>query len=217
PAFAMAGGTNTVAITNTYTPPSTSLVPDPTAGGWKFNGTAVLNASALQLTDATTTFAAGSAFWPTALDPRTLKIDFDATIGGGSGADGLAFVFGDATRGATASSLGYRGGGLGFSGIPGFAVALDTYKTSVNPSANFVGITDGPTSSGKDLMHWIGTANLTASLRSGTHHVTITTTATTLTVAVDGTQVLSKAVTMPTSAFLGFSGGSGGLTDRHAV
>ena len=56
---------------------------------------------ALQLTNATTTFAAGSAFWPTALDPRALRIDFDATIGGGSGADGLAFVFGDATRGAS--------------------------------------------------------------------------------------------------------------------
>ena len=218
PGFAMVAGTNTVAFTNTYTPPSSSLVPNPAAGGWKFNGTAVLNASALQLTNATTTFAAGSAFWPTAIDPHGVRIDFDATISGGNGADGLAFVFADATRGASASSLGYRGGGLGFSGIPGLAVALDTYKNSVNPSANFVGITNGPTStSSRDLLHWLATFTLAASLRTATHHITITTTATTLTVAVDGTQVLSQTVTLPTSAYLGFSGATGGLTDRHAI
>ncbi len=97
------------------------------------------------------------------------------------------------------------------------AVALDTYKNSANPSNNFVGITDGPSGTTPDLLHWIATATLATSLRNVTHHVKVLTAGGTLTVSIDGTQVLSQAVTLPSSAYLGFSGGSGGSTDRHAI
>jgi hypothetical protein len=36
-------------------------------------------------------------------------------------------------------------------------------------------------------------------------------------VAVDGAQVLSQPVALPASAYLGFSGGTGGSTNRHAI
>ena len=189
PAFTLAAGVNAVAFTNTYQPPA-PLLPDPSAGGWKLNGTATLVGTSLQLTDATTGFAAGSAFWPQPIDPRSLTVEYDASITGGSGADGLALVLGDASKGAKPTSLGVYGGGLGFSGIPGIAVALDEYKNAVNPSANFVGVTDGPTPQGPDLLHWLGTATLITPLQEATHHVTITTTAGTIIVAIDGTQVL---------------------------
>ena len=215
PAFTLAAGVNTVAFTNTYQPPA-PLLPDPSAGGWTFNGTAKLVGTSLQLTEATT-YSAGSAFWPQTIDPRSIRIEYDASIGGGSGADGLALVLGDASKGAKPTSLGVYGGGLGFSGIPGIAVALDEYKNAVNPSANFVGVTDGPTSQGADLLHWLGTVTLLTPLQEATHHVTITTTAGTITVAIDGTQVLSQAATLPASAYLGFSAGTGGLTNRHAI
>ena len=55
------------------------------------------------------------------------------------------------------------------------------------------------------------------SLENATKHIKVVTTSTTLTVFVNGTQVLSTNVTLPTSAYLGFSGGTGGLTDRHAI
>ncbi len=216
PSFALIAGTNTVAFTNTWTPPSTVIVPDPTAGGWQLNGTSAISGTQLVLTPASTSVA-GSAFWPTALDPRNLTINFDASISGGTGADGMTLIFADVSKGAKPTSLGATGGGLGFSGIPGIAVALDTYKNSVNPSANFAGITDGPTSSGADLLHWLATANLSAPLQNQTHHITVTTSNGTLSVAVDGTQVLSQAVTLPASAYLGFGAGTGGLTNRHAV
>jgi hypothetical protein len=215
PAFTLAAGVNTVAFTNTYQPPA-PLLPDPSAGGWTFNGTAKLVGTSLQLTEATT-YSAGSAFWPQTIDPSAIRIEYDASIGGGSGADGLALVLGDALKGATPTSLGVNGGGLGFSGIPGLAVALDEYKNAVNPSANFVGVTDGPTSQGPDLLHWLGTVTLLTPLQEATHHVTITTTAGTIIVAIDGTQVLSQAATLPASAYLGFSAGTGGLTNRHAI
>jgi Bacterial lectin/Abnormal spindle-like microcephaly-assoc'd, ASPM-SPD-2-Hydin len=218
PSFALAAGANTVQFTNTYTAQTGTSVPDPTAGGWQLNGSSTLSATELALT-AATSHQAGSAFWPHAIDPRNLTVEYDATIGGGTGADGLGFVLGDATRGALASSLGAEGGGLGFSGIPGIAVALDEYKGTGAPSNNFVGISDGPTSpTVPGVLHWIATSNLALPLQNATNHIKVATfNGTTLTVSVNGTQVLSQAVTLPSSAYLGFSGGTGGLNNRHAV
>jgi hypothetical protein len=219
PAFALSAGVNTVAFSNVYHPPTSgSLIPDPSAGGWKLNGTATLVGGALQLTDATTTYAAGSAFWPQPIDPRSVRIEYEASIGGGNGADGMALVIANAAAtGASPSAVGYRGGGLGFAGIPGLAVALDEFKNAVNPSNNFTGISDGPTSSGADTLHWLATANLLVPLQGATHRIAVTISGGTIAVAVDGTQVLSAAATIPASAYLGFSGGTGGLTNRHAV
>ncbi len=109
-----------------------------------------------------------------------------------------------------------KGGGLGFSGIPGIAVAFVTYQSVGAPSANFVGITDGPTATAPDAMHWLATSTAIPSLRA-TRHVKIEVLNGTITVWIEGTQVLSQAVTVPAQALLGFSGGSGGSTDNHQV
>ena len=160
---------------------------------------------------------AGSAFWPTKVDPRNLAYEFTISIGGGSGADGLAFVIGDPSRGAVATSLGEKGGGVGFAKVPGWAVVFDTYKNSANPSSNFVGISDGAGTSAGTL-HWLTTfSSLASSLRTGTHKVKVDTAAGAIAVWLDGTKLGSAAVTLPASAFVGFSGGTGGSTDRHAV
>lgn len=216
PTFALVAGVNTIQLTNTYTPPTEGgpKIPDPSAGGWQLNGSAKLEGASLVLTTATGN-QAGSAFWPVQSDPRNLNIEFQISIGGGSGADGLALVIADASKGATATSLGEKGGGLGFAKIPGFAVAFDTYKNSVNPSNNFAGISDG--ASGAGLLHWLSTFNLTQSLRSGTHSVKVSTAGGAIAVTVDGTKLGSLALTLPSSAYIGFSAGTGGLTDRHAI
>ena len=220
PTFALAAGANTVAFANTYTPPKEEggvpAIPDPSAGGWQINGNAKLEAPSLVLTSATAN-QKGSAFWPTKVDPRNLAYEFTISIGGGSGADGLAFVIGDATKGATATSLGEQGGGLGFAKTPGWAVAFDTYKNSANPSSNFVGISDGAGTSAGTL-HWLTTFSpLASSLRTGTHKVKVDTAGGAIAVWLDGTKLGSVAVTLPNSAYVGFSGGTGGSTDRHAV
>jgi hypothetical protein len=219
PTFALLAGANSVAFTNTYTPPSTSTtIPSPVLGGWQLNGTALVNGSALQLTSTSSTLQSGSAFWPRAVDPRAMTVDFDAYIGDGTGADGMTFTIQNAAAtGAAPTKLGVRGGGLGFSGIPGFAVGLVEYKNSVAPSNNFAGITDGPVSGSTDLLNWLATANLVPRLQGQTNHVRVTTAAGVLTIAVNGTQVLSRAMTLPASAYVGFTGGTGSLTNRHAV
>jgi PQQ-like domain/Protein of unknown function (DUF1573) len=216
PGFALQAGVNTVALTNTYTPSGEGpKIPDPSAGGWQLNGNAKLESPSLVLTPASGN-QAGSAFWPTAVDPRNLSIEFTISIGGGSGADGLALVIGDASKGAKATSLGEKGGGLGFGKIPGFAVAFDTYKNSVNPSNNFVGVSDGAGPS-TGLLHWLGTWNAATSLRTGTHRVKVSTAGGAVAVSLDGTKLGGVTLTLPSSAYVGFSGGTGGLTDRHAI
>jgi hypothetical protein len=216
PTFALLSGVNTIQLTSTYTSSEGPKVPDPSAGGWQLNGTSKLEGTSLVLT-AATTYQAGSAFWPTQIDPRSLNIEFTSSIGGGTGgADGLTLVFSDASKGATAKSLGEAGGGLGFAKIPGFAVALDTYKNSANPSNNFAGVSDG-LGSAAGLLHWLGTFPVTPSLRTGTHRVRVSTAGGAIAVWLDGTKLGSVAVTLPSAAYLGFSGGTGYYTDRHAV
>jgi hypothetical protein len=214
--FALVAGVNTVQFTNTYTPQSGGgSVPDPSAGGWQLNGTAALASGELALTTAVT-HEAGSAFWPQPVDPRSMTVEFEASIGGGSGADGLAMVIADPSRGAAPTSLGGEGGGLGFAGIPGIAVALDEFKNSVNPSNNFTGVSDGAGTAAGTL-HWLSTANLIPLLQGATNKIKVVSSAGTLTVSVDGTQVLTQAVTLPASAYLGFTGATGGLNNRHAI
>jgi hypothetical protein len=217
PVFALHGGANTVKLVNEWVEGAkTTTLPEPTAGGWQLNGTSAIAGSELVLTPASE-FQAGSTFWPTQVDPQSMTVEYDASITGGSGADGLAFVLADASKGGTATQVGAAGGGLGFSGIPGLAVALDEYKNEVNPSANFVGLTEGPVAGKQDELAWLATDNLTAPLQGATTQVKIVFEAGTVTAFVGGTQVLSHSATVPAAAYVGFSAGTGGLTNRHAI
>jgi len=195
---------------------STTSVPAPTAGGWKTNGAASLANPNLILTPATAGVA-GSAFWPTAVRTGYLRASFDANIDSGNGADGLALVLADPASGATPSSIGTNGGGLGFSGIPGLAVALDTYQNAANPSGNFVGLSTGGVTPGSDHLGWLATTSAVPPLRNATVHVTVVLSAGVLTVVINGTLVLSRPVVLPPSVLVGFTGGTGGIYDRHAV
>jgi lectin family protein/ASPM-SPD-2-Hydin domain-containing protein/HYDIN/CFA65/VesB family protein/putative pyrroloquinoline-quinone-binding quinoprotein len=210
--FALAAGVNSVTLTSTYTESGGSLIPDPSAGGWQLNGSAALEAPSLVLTGVATN-EAGSAFWPTQLGAQNRTIEFELSIGGGTGADGLALVFADASKGATPTSLGESGGGLGFGGIPGIALAFDTYKGGA--AANYVGVSDGKGTEAKTL-HWLGTANVTPTLRA-THKIKVSTAGGAIVLWIDGTKVGSLSVALPTKAYIGFSAGTGGFDDRHAI
>ncbi|MBJ7329514.1 MAG: DUF1929 domain-containing protein [Solirubrobacteraceae bacterium] len=192
-------------------PPAPSTVPDPAAGGWKLNGTSSVTGGKLQLTPAESD-QKGSAFYPTAITVGTGKtIEFDATIADGTGADGLAMILADPTKGATPSSLGGGGGSLGFGGIPGLAVGLSTYPSSA------VGISDGALAGAWQTLNWVSTAQLLTPLQNATKHVKVTVTPTTVTAVIDGGVTVTKAMTVPSQVLLGFSAATGGLTNRHAV
>src|SRR5664279_343327 len=187
-------------------------VPSPTAAGWQRNGAAVLSNGLLRLTDAVTKQSVGTAFWPTAITAASFCVSFDAVIDGGTGADGLTVAFADYNAGARPTSKGQAGGGLGWSGIPGFAVALDTYLNGTDPSNNFIGLATGfNPASNKDLI-WKATSITVPPLRA-THHITIVAAGGLLFVSVDGTQVLSSSAALPAKTLIGFTASDGNRVD----
>ncbi len=201
------------------TGPPPGSIPSPVSGGWQLNGSAQLMTTGsppnLQLT-AATNWQAGSAFWPTPVPGVGISAAFDAFIGSGSGADGLTFTLADASV-TRPTALGVNGGGEGFSGIKGIAVSLDTWKNTVNPSSNFVGIATDVSTVGTNTLNYVTTNSSIASLRSAVHHFVVTTSSTGITVTMDGAQVLSYATSLPPSVLLGFTGATGGFNDIHQV
>ena len=154
-------------------------------------------------------------FYNKALPSAGLSATFTTQIGQGTGGDGLTFALLDATQ-ATPSALGAPGGGLGFSGLPGVAVSLQTDWNAQSNSTNFTGIVIGA-GSGADNVTYTATAAVPTPLRTGTHTVTVTASGGNLVVTVDGTQLLDTAVTLPPQVLVGFTAGTGSLTDVHTV
>ena len=187
------------------------IIPDPKLGGWKLNPAASLVKPRLQLTPATAG-RTGTAFWPSSLASGVSHVTFTSTIDKGTGGDGLALIFADAAS-TTPTRVGIGGDGVGFSGIAGIAVVLGTHHGAADPSANFVGVSDGASSPGR--LHWIGTSTSVPDLH-GIHLIDVRYDGTTITVSIDGTQYLSVAVALPGRLLVGFSGASGGI-ERHSV
>jgi hypothetical protein len=189
---------------------------------WVLAGNAALDGKQLLLTT-TDTNVAGSAFYKTALYTTGFDATFRFRLWDGSGADGLAFVF---AKAPSAESLGVFGNGqvntawsLGYFGMNGFAIELDTYKNQNNgdPDNNHVGFM--VTSNGTHLM----TGSPSQSLRSaGGHTAHIRFAAGHLRVDIDGNAAIDDdlppaAVFLPDDYWFGFTGAAGGLTDHHTV
>jgi hypothetical protein len=192
---------------------ATGTLPAP-GGGWSYNGSAAMAGAATTLTKAGVTNAAGSVVFPRAVSPASFSATFNMAMGGGNGGDGMTLAL--LSPGTTATAVGTNGQGEGFAGLNGLAVVLGSTKIPGAPSADFAGI---ETSTAGSAPSFVATKDLSGaiSLRSGTHIVTVSVKAGTLTVTIDGTTVLTHAVTLPASAYVAFTGSTGALTDRHLV
>ncbi len=204
-------GVRVVAFTGTGVRFGTVVPPGP---AWQLNGSAVMNASTLELTSAATA-QAGSAFSPVPVSSASLDVAFTSTVGGGSGADGLTLALLDPADGSQA--LGASGSGLGFSGLHGLAIAIDTYPNGSVSSFNFVGVAQTDFSGAPGALTFLAVDTNVVAVRGGSHRVHVTVNGGMLTVALDGTTVLASAVTLPPNVLVGFTGSTGGLTDAHSV
>jgi Abnormal spindle-like microcephaly-assoc'd, ASPM-SPD-2-Hydin/PQQ-like domain len=182
-------------------------------GGWSFNGTAGMAGAAAELTKAIP-YEAGAVVYPRAEQTASFSATFSTTLAGGTGGEGVTLAL--LNPGTSAASVGTNGQGFGFAGLNGLAVVLGTYEVSGAPSGDFVGI-EGSTGGGDPS--FLATADLSGkvNLRAGTHTVTVSLSAGTLTVTIDGSRVLTQTVTVPSSAYVAFTGSTGTLTDQHLV
>ena len=107
---------------------------------------------------------------------------------------------------------------MGWDGrAPGLAVALDTFRNGRDPSSNFVGLATGRDTAHPDSLVWAATSRRVPALRGATRHVDVVVSVGTVTVSIDGTQMLAAAVALPPSVLIGFTGADGWLTDRHSI
>jgi hypothetical protein len=195
-----------------------------TAGSMVLNGNAAITGTALSLTTTNPTFQKGSAWFPTALNVQKFTTDFTFQLSAGSPtADGFTF----AIQGNSTAAIGGTGGALGYGTIgKSVAVKFDLYSNNgegpdstglylngASPTTPAVDMT----SSGVDLHS--GHVFSVHIVYDGTN-LTMTITDTTNT-ALTFTQTW-QAVNIPgtvgaNTAFVGFTGGTGGYTANQSV
>lgn len=201
------------------------------------NGTAVQSGNAIRLTDTSQGFAAGSFFTTSNFEVAsgfTTTFQFQIDPGGlffGSPADGIAFVI----QNSSSSALGGAGGGpggLGYGGIPNsLAIEFDTFPfngESNDPTlaGQHVGIqscglganSTDHTSCGR------GFSSLPTFSDSLVHTAQINYVPGTLSIVFDSSPVLASAIDLSLimalpggDAFLGFTGSTGGATERARI
>ncbi|HXP82795.1 MAG TPA: chitobiase/beta-hexosaminidase C-terminal domain-containing protein [Verrucomicrobiae bacterium] len=183
------------------------------AAGIQLNGNSKLVGTRLQLTDTTTTFEDGSAFWSTPVNVGMFTTDFTFQLTNPV-ANGFMFVI----QNVGATALGANAGGLGFAGLyPSVGVKFDLYDQGEGPNTTGLFVSgDSPT---VPATTFGGGINLLSGDVLEAHFVydgaTLTLTVTDLT--VPGTFTTSWPINIPATvlgntAYVGFTGSTGGGT-----
>ena len=192
---------------------------------WQFRGAAQWDIANdwLQLTQPDP-YLVGSAFQTASAVPAdSVSISFLFYIGDGTGADGFSLTALDSNR--MSSFLGGSGCGLGYGGgnsctqgpaLPGWTVEVDTYyNAEVDPTAeDHVAFTfDG------DIGNFQAWTPLPEMEDTGWHSMTVEVNSPAVKVSIDGVtyidQTFSGNFNFP--AYVGFTAGTGGLTNSHLI
>jgi hypothetical protein len=198
------------------------------AAGLQFNGHTKLDGTHLQLTDTTTTYESASAFWTTPVNVQTFTNDFTFQLTNAN-ADGFTFTI----QNAGITALGPDGGGLGYGpdapgGTPGIlesiAIKFDLYSNDgegINSTGLYI--------SGASPTMPATTLGGGVNLHSGdVLHAHMTYDGTTLTLTITDTTTpadtftTSWPINIPSTvggntAFVGFTGGTGGETAQQEI
>jgi hypothetical protein len=156
----------------------------------------------------------GEIVWPSLIATGNIQISFTVTLSNPSAlpADGFTVLLADPSLGATPTSLGAIGMGLGAEGIPGVMFALDTYHNAGDPHVPYVAMGRGETALfGKP---WFNVnTNIPAVVSSSnaiSHDYTVTIVQGQMTTTMDGVQVFSGTITPPPVAYLFITASTGG-------
>ena len=210
------GSSNTATLTAIVCSLSTTNMSEINVEEWNFEGSALWNDSenTLELTPVETG-QVGTAF--NTIDTISgfqAEITFDFYIGDGSGADGLTFTALDVDRMTT--FLGESGGGIGYGGLPGWTIEIDTYYnggSDPTPDDHLAFTFDGNSS---EYILWSALPEMED---NGWHTIKIRVNAPHVYVEVDEITYINEEVEGWTNfnAIVGFTAGTGGATNRHAI
>ena len=198
-----------------------SVVDDLCDTNWTARGDALeLSGCKFQLT-ASSMGQHGEIVWPTLIATGNIQLSFTVEISNPSSppADGFAMVLGDPSLGATPSSTGASGQGMGARGIPGFVLGFDTYNNEGDPSVPYLGVGRGEDALWENPWLNVNT-NISALAAPGqtiSHDYTVSIVQGTMTVTMDGSQVFSGNVTVPPVAYLYVTASTGGSWEKTVI
>jgi len=190
--------------------------------GWKLTGNALppTPGCSIQLV-AATTGQRGVIVWPNLISTGDLQLSFTVTTSDSSNppADGYAMVLGDPSLGATTSSIGSTGEGLGAEGIPGLVLAFDDYHDPGDPPVPYIGVGRGETALWENPYFNVNTniAPLATAGDTVSHNYVISIVQGMMTVTMDGVQAFSGSVTVPPVAYLYFTASTGALDEQTVI
>jgi hypothetical protein len=196
-------------------------VPDLCDQNWNAVGDAVVLPNCqYQLTSATNS-QHGEIVWPTLIATDNVVLRFTVTLDNPSyiPADGFAVVLGDPSMGATPTSIGDTGQGLGAAGIPGLVFGFDTYENTGDPQVPYVAV--GRSDYGLFENPWFLVNTNIPSLVNFygpiSHDYTVTLVQGVLTVTMDGAVMMTGNVTPPPTAYLYVTASTGGFFESTVV
>jgi hypothetical protein len=184
---------------------------------WHFEGNAHWDSvnSWVELTN-NSNYQSGTAFQTASTVPaNNVVISFSFFVSGGSGADGISLTALDSSR--MGGFVGTAGGGIGYQGLPGWSIEVDTwYNSELND----------PTPEDHVSVHFDGAAgNVRAwaalpDMEDGAwHEMVVEVVAPNVKVAIDGVTYLDQAVpgNYNFPAYVGFTAATGGSTNYHLI
>lgn len=184
---------------------------------WNFEGDAVWDGSNgwVELT-APANNQSGTAFQTAAtVDATNVQVEFSFYVSGGTGADGISVTALDTTR--MTSFVGSAGGGIGYQGLPGWSIEVDTWYNNEH---------NDPTPDDHLSLHLDGNVNSPVTwaalpeMEDGNWHtMAVTVSGSHVTVDIDGTTYIDQTVSGLTSfpAYVGFTAATGGSTNYHLI
>ena len=182
---------------------------------WQFQGSANWNTTnnVVELTTPVQD-TAGTAFSTAAeVLAENVEIEFQFYVSGGSGADGFSLTALDISR--MSGFVGQTGGGIGYGGLPGWSIEVDTYYNSIDPTEedhvafSFDGQVESP-------LAW---AVLPEMEDNQWHTMRILVHAPHVTVEIDGVTYIDQDIAGHYSfmSYVGFTAGTGSLTNYHLI
>ena len=163
----------------------------------------------------------GEIVWPTLISTGNIQLSFTVTLSDPSAlpADGFAVVLGDPSLGATPTSLGALGMGLGAKGIPGTVFAVDTYHNAGDPPVPYIGVGRSDTALFENPWFDVNT-NIPPVVSSSipiTNDYVVSIVQGQMTVTMDGAQVFSGNIALPPVAYLYITASTGGSFEDTVV
>ena len=196
-------------------------IPNLCDSNWSPLGNAVAEAGCSYQLTAATGDQIGVLVWPTLISTGDIQLSFTMTLSNPSilPADGFTVVFGDPSLGATTTSEGAQGMGLGAKGIPGTVFGFDTYHNGGDPPVPYVGVGRGQAALFENPWFNVNTSIpvLVADGMTISHDYTITIAQGQMVVTLDGVQVMSGAVTVPAVAYFYITASTGGSYELAVI